>query len=329
MTSQYILECRQETAYASSQNGSWSNNLSKTVILEKGDQLQLKNVFIDTVKTNQSKVNFDEDTELRLSTCAYMINNFIINKTFYDGVDAGSPRPLPTKPDGLIYFTARSTPTGTPNLRRIQSIDFSEVKASRATFGGFAVALEWSLSGVKSYKVINIPAQNRIGKRRYTADVDFITDDMDSITFSPDDLKELDDNNVRFNKPATPPLFTELFWTPYVLTTSITIPKGSYEPNVFCQMINDEMTKPTKIDQNDAIVQNDILYTTKDKQSTTNFGMIAEDADTRLDSRNGGYIWTDGHGGYWLGSSQFDLAFDDVSSTFYFKFLHMPNYDVN
>ena len=68
-----ILECSQQKAKLVHSNGDWETTFQSPVSLHEGDQLIIRNSFIDTKKApNTGEISVDEDTEL-VMTFGYYI----------------------------------------------------------------------------------------------------------------------------------------------------------------------------------------------------------------------------------------------------------------
>tara|TARA_R110001632_G_scaffold11851_2_gene41968 strand:- start:2321 stop:4237 length:1917 start_codon:yes stop_codon:yes gene_type:complete len=118
-----ILKLRQEESVPTANNGSWTTTLSKPVVIEEGDQIQIKSAFIDT--SQQSNVSVDQDFTAYITTAKYLTN-------YYLAADAGSNNPFRFStythtddsaqgPDNQKYWACERLP-GNDHNRLLESI---------------------------------------------------------------------------------------------------------------------------------------------------------------------------------------------------------------
>ena len=63
-----ILECNQQKASVVHENGNWENTFASPVTISEGDQLIIRNSFIDTKKSpTAGEISVDKDTEISLT----------------------------------------------------------------------------------------------------------------------------------------------------------------------------------------------------------------------------------------------------------------------
>ena len=82
MSKSIILELRQEDSNikpllldGKTQNGDYEVNLDNPVLLEDGDQVQVKSVYLDTAQSGSGTIHLQNDTACTL-TCAYYQQNY-------------------------------------------------------------------------------------------------------------------------------------------------------------------------------------------------------------------------------------------------------------
>ena len=69
----YILELSQQKSENVRQDGDWVTNLSdKNILIESGDEVSVKNVFLDTVSQSNGKVNISDDLTLTIGVNQYL-----------------------------------------------------------------------------------------------------------------------------------------------------------------------------------------------------------------------------------------------------------------
>jgi len=71
MSQSIILSLRQQESNSVQRNGVWETTLDHPVLLEAGDTVQVKSVFLDTVADT---IELDEDTEITMTALLYLCN---------------------------------------------------------------------------------------------------------------------------------------------------------------------------------------------------------------------------------------------------------------
>lgn len=69
-----IIECREAEAQVNNNAGDWSTKIQEHVVVEEGDEITIRNVFIDTEATESEKIVIPFDIELKLSNYKYLID---------------------------------------------------------------------------------------------------------------------------------------------------------------------------------------------------------------------------------------------------------------
>ena len=69
-----IIECREAEAQVNNNSGDWSTKIQQHVVVEEGDEITIRNVFIDTQATESQKIVIPFDIELKLSNYKYLID---------------------------------------------------------------------------------------------------------------------------------------------------------------------------------------------------------------------------------------------------------------
>jgi hypothetical protein len=71
MQNNIIIELNEREAIHKIQNGEWISNLSKSIIIEEGDTLQLKSSMLDAIAQSAEQINIDRDLNLVLKFGLY------------------------------------------------------------------------------------------------------------------------------------------------------------------------------------------------------------------------------------------------------------------
>ena len=69
-----IIECREAEAQVNNNAGDWSTKIQEHVVVEEGDEINIRNVFIDTEATESEKIVIPFDIELQMANYKYLID---------------------------------------------------------------------------------------------------------------------------------------------------------------------------------------------------------------------------------------------------------------
>jgi hypothetical protein len=103
-----ILECREADASTSSNIGDWETILAQPLVIEKGDQVLLKNCIVDTTTVTEDNIIIESDTDLTFVAYPYITNYQYNDKSYFSGIktdpgEAGKPL-SPKQPDSNRYY---------------------------------------------------------------------------------------------------------------------------------------------------------------------------------------------------------------------------------
>ena len=112
-----ILKLREQESVLSKNNGSYTTNLSKPILIETGDQVQIKSAFLDT--TIEQNITVEEPFTATLTTCRYLTN-------FYLGSDAQTTNPfrgggVAGQPPGdaqMVFTATGPTQPASPDMKK-------------------------------------------------------------------------------------------------------------------------------------------------------------------------------------------------------------------
>jgi len=101
-----VIELSRYSSNDSPSNSIWTNNLSRPVTIEQGDELIIKQAFIDTRQIDQASIEIPQDIEWTLQFTYYLINHGINLSTYtYEQSPLNFKIDFtPSNPDGLPYF---------------------------------------------------------------------------------------------------------------------------------------------------------------------------------------------------------------------------------
>ena len=171
--SNYIIECRNKEALLlnpSLENGDYNTTIQDKIMLEEGDTIMLKSAYIDTKATSEQKIIIDEPLDLTLDYISYVMNqsgsihmSSDSQRTILDNTvvpPAPKTEQDPVINDGRLYLMCSKT-AGQANLRELKGIQFDVADATKPTFGGFNVFVNFTdANGDKKSIKEQVPIQN-------------------------------------------------------------------------------------------------------------------------------------------------------------------------
>lgn len=117
-----ILKLREQESTLTENNGSYTTTLAKSILLEEGDQVQIKSAIIDT--TAETTITVEKDFTASITTAKYLTNYY--DSTTPNGPGVGAP----TNPFAHMMFTGEvGSPTGNtpgPDLKKYWSCDHTD-----------------------------------------------------------------------------------------------------------------------------------------------------------------------------------------------------------
>jgi hypothetical protein len=345
-----ILEFRQKDSNNVVANGSYENTLNNdSIMINPGDQISIKNVFLDT--TSQSQFKFDNDVILKINFGVYIVDWWDGNegeKQNYQSFD-GPPgdtdqiltggRFIPYKEidvsggldPGVFEFISQLQfflPANIDNQNTLNLIwNYQDVnnqpQVLHKTFGPGTFR---SPGGPGSFFVNNV---NLIVRRNTFIDAkgnfgQYVQAGFPNAAYGepPWQINEgpLPDQPVNLQKP-------------YQFNVELTFPKGVYSPNELGLKLSETLTN-NSFSSNSTPIANPFL-----KYASQFFSGAVEPDGTGGNIPTGGIYWVrddltsrfqilgGGNNSAFVGASQIDFSFDAVSQKFNIDFLHFPLLD--
>lgn len=333
-----ILELSQEKATNNNglvrANGDWTTNLIKEIELNEGDELALKNVFIDTTSITTSSILIEDDLELSISF-GYYINNWdTTGKTFY-----GAENENINFVNGEDYIAVKAK-SQKASVAWIESYNATyEEGHSKHFFGDCTITLEYTnMWGVVVKNSYNIPKTRKVLKyatvpinnwydtsqpvKILTSQQTFYDHNLKTPTF-PINNKTNADFIIKGGGSAGN---TQIH--PITNTTIIDLPAGNYQPDELSEYLSEQMSK-NNISNIDGLLNSpflktwDTLPTEPDGSSTTN--------EIYFMDKTGNYLfkYNNTTDKFLVGASQIQFTYEPTFNKFNIDFIHTPNYDTS
>lgn len=315
-TTNTIIECRQKDSEMVNANGDWTNILTEKVLIEPGDQIAIKSVFIDTLSSTSQNLVLEKDVTLELQNIIY----------HYDWFTAGKKTPYapPTfehpSGDPFILTTAKQNGSLPADYFYYTKGKFSYTGDS-TVWGGFNIKLQYTDANGdihKATRYLPTAAKDRTDSREI--DIDIVGKDM-QIT----NMSDFPGHHTKFDSWTKQAPGGTYSIVPSVFDTTITISAGSYSPSDIAEKI----TSLLSVNSAGQYVSNYPVSSSFLKASKQ-FPDASTAGETEPFFKDDGtaYMKFDTTGDdYYIGSNQIALEFDQNVGKFYWKYIHMPKYD--
>lgn len=327
-----IIQLSQKDPLASvERNGQYSLTVQNNITVKKGDNIIMKNAFLDTSAFDSQQIILDTDTTLEFDFTEYIMHN----QTFTNAI---SGRAADARWDGVLGKT------GLPlfeckyvqqdlNKVIIDSINFfKNIDGSFSGWGGITTTIQYktwdgtttsthfrippfsSDSGVLNYKVENLSIH---------------AEDNSIKDITPPELvkkgKYVPDNNV-YSTGQT----VEAVLQPVVDKHTMVLSKGVYQPAEIAAVITEKAQTARNANifyPNDEAINAPFLSEVSGQPAIESM-TCAGPATYLVSGTNQPYpvdIKFQGTG-YWKGASQVVLEYDDAINKFFWSYLHTPAY---
>jgi hypothetical protein len=320
------IECSARDALVKSlgkENSEWENNTTYPINLKAGDQVVLKNVFIDT---GGSDITLSEPLNISGLFGFYDVNytwakdnDNNIEKTGFNGLDDSDYNYYLAWDNDVASVTVKSFRCDFAVPSSCGFIDVI-IQASFTYDTETETGLTWKMNAGKRLTCANRP---------YTIELADWGGEVSGVI--PTSIRNVQPNDpnavfvpnsfVLEDGPATSTLLTNTF--------SMTIDAGSYTRDQLAKIITDNLSSIQELNQAASFESsNPFLFRTDNAKWTDNRLRFYEVGKSPNDVPNPEYYVYKDHTGaltpYWMGASQVSLIWDDAANHFSWDFLHTP-----
>jgi len=314
-----IIELRQ-TANVDT-NGDYQVSLANNpLILMPGDQLSIKNAFIDTKNINDNEIILPNPYTFELtvlkcnrnffnSTAAAAVSPKIYKNNNYDHI---------TLTDGDMYMVCNEAGISTDyELVNFVQLEYVVVHV-KVKHGPVAYNFVYEgVDGNKHTKVLKIDTE-AVQAGHNVINMNIVV--KKGTLVAPD--RALLKNNIKIDTFDTSPYDKVSAYKPRTSTVSFTLPAGNYTPDRFCEEFNIQLTSANPTSGND--IGSALLAHTKNYNSTNQSRPFVRTDGNGIFTYSQNYSTTDKPVLY--GSNQCALEYDDQLG--FFKFVnHYPLYN--
>ena len=335
------LELRQETASNVNSPGDFRTILNTPITIEENDEISIVKSFIDTTSQIETSINIKNDVIMEFEFYKW------INNIFLDGKSAPG---TDVKLDGMKHIACNKIdhPGGLPGFEIIDSIVVTLFDDSTLAVGGITIIFDYTddqnfprainiwiprteLNDFTNYLEVPVGVIVKTGSfissPRNNALV--INSEPYNTAYSTNVVPKPQKYDIGLNSGiVVSPVSGSASYTPISYKKQIYINKGNYTPEQLADKITTLMTSNLQkaispASPGNSGVDNSLLTSSKGDTKTY---VNTESSYANSPSQVGvGFVFS-GTTFVWVGSSQFALEYDTVSSRFLFKDIHTPIY---
>lgn len=321
--SNIIIECRNKEADLVVSNGDWTTTLQESLTLNNGDSIFVKNSFIDTQATSSQKIIIPQDINIEMDIGFYKNLNNITG--LEAGIGVNPPAPVVNFGDYVLCILKSSV----QDEFIIQDLSFTRFNSREINKAVDIIITYTDYDGVVKNVTEHIK-ENISGSIEVFSLKGVLS--QTELIFEPtlDVLKEsynikLDTFNFDLTNGKTVAI-------PYTQKLETIIPQGNYDPDDLCELINSKFSVgilngfyfggDNLVLLNSEELQSE--YRTPTNTNKYEFTLAASnEIPTYYISSMKNFNSTNA---IWLGTNQFELAFNSSTKTFQWNYLHFPYY---
>lgn len=332
-----IIEARQSKSNSGDVAGDFGVTLVDKLVINDGDELGIRSVFIDTTTTDSAHITIKDDLTMTIKNYCYLSDIGVYNDMEIIRLDDitytnGTTPYFPTGDIGVA-----STITAAPQaLTKIANMTFMKgsFTTSQKYWGNdFLFEINYTdANGDASQYKIKIPP-TPVNQKEYIHEMSIIlpTANIPSITLTPSSRYANKQYNIKPVSIADDTIQQSVgayqVVHPVEFTTTFTLPKGSYSPEDLGAYVTREMTT---IDSSTADVtypgnvlegSSSLMYMLTNASTTANYFVTATTGAKILKYKQPNTLHK------LIGSTQFTLTWDDIIKKFKFEYTHTPYYD--
>lgn len=266
----YTLELRQKEAQVINANGDYDFIVQEKILLEEGDSVVMKSVYIDTEASSNQKINVPHDLTLTMDYIKWWRYYFVkkVEGTDSSVLQVGESDPLDPTNDTYILSDAQNTSgSGAGDIAFSNDLFFRSFGSyGTPDGGGFDLLIEYKTFSNEDASIrISIPKFKSGGKLSGTnvklskalvwRKDGYPSLGNDGLKFTPSKAEMASKYNTQWEPDFSEGLGGEIFVEPRQETATVNLEQGAYSPVDLCNSINTQLTRFSK-----ASGSTDLLY---------------------------------------------------------------------
>jgi len=343
-----ILKLREAEASAKRTNGDFKMELNNSFKIKEGDQLAIKQVYLDTISASGELIEIDEDIEIKADVVRYIVNQ-PSDQTY--PAPNGATRMKQYVPanataaangDGEIYIACKRAQTPA-NVEKVKKVKWNVPHRSNNMVGGLTLQFSYTrIDGSVGRHHVRISREKAnfypSGGKEDDIDLKIAGQSFTLVSPSREVIKKhgIDPASIKIVYDDVKPNVGEEQAEPIIHQFSMDLKKGVYSPTQIASLITDRMTR---INASGAIGNNPAggLYPVNNPFLGTIIQQTQQEANLFFCRADGGQLIKYNQFGVgqlaetasedrFLGASQVALQYDDSHKKMEFSILHTPIY---
>lgn len=345
-----VLQLRQKdkgvNVYA---NGDYQISLDTELVLNPNDRIDVNSAYIDTTNYSSDQIIIDEDTVLSLDFVKYLNVYDILSRGDAWAYSSNNANAIVEEnKDAVLCQIYKADPL----FSLVETITFSKTDTRNEEWGGFVVDFVYQPVNVTpivtTFFQISVPTLPPTQSTYVVSDINiaFFTSFGISIQavfgLDPSTGQQVPKKLSNFftvYDGFTSNVLTQNAIIPQVISRQIVLPKGRYNPNDLCELINKDMTQAEGIGNGDngsqeVLIENGLVETAYIQTFITTTANVANLQKILITTNQfddlgkvQAYVPTGNGASFsFIGTNQFSLEYNASTNRFEFSFLHFPIY---
>lgn len=256
--SSVVVECRNKTSDNVIQNGDWTTSLNENILVQAGDQIIVKDSFIDTQQSSSSKILLEDDTTVYMDVGYYIINDDQSHFTIFAGSDPVPASTRNLKPLVLcLNVTGLDADDGLVTVFTLETID----KTSKSIAGNITFTWSNDVPALPQEVTVFIPELTSTDKYSVREVIGNIVKRTGGVTGI-----NLTESNLKISSITYQSVSNKSLQLPFIQSIGIDLEKGNYDPDELMELMNRKINANNLVSSDYQTDSGRILQTAKQLQ---------------------------------------------------------------
>jgi len=321
--SSIVVECRNKTSDNVIRNGDWTTSLNENILVQAGDQIIVKDSFIDTQQSSSSKILLEDDTTVYMDVGYYVINDDQSHFTIFAGSDPVPASTRNLKPLVLcLNVNGLDADDGLVTVFTLETID----KTSKSIPSNITFTWSNDVPALPQEVTVFIPELNATDKYSVREVIGNIVKRAGGVTGI-----NLTESNLKISSITYQSVSNKSLQLPFIQSIGIDLEKGNYDPDELMELMNRKINANNLVNSDYQTDSGRILQTAKqfqDRYDSQSFS-ISDPTSTEILFQIKAMQNTSDPSipDIYLGSSICEFSYSQETKDFEINRLHTPYYD--
>ena len=321
--SSIVVECRNKTSDNVIRNGDWTTSLNENILVQAGDQIIVKDSFIDTQQSSSSKILLEDDTTVYMDVGYYVINDDQSHFTIFAGSDPVPASTRNLKPLVLcLNVNGLDADDGLVTVFTLETID----KTSKSIPSNITFTWSNDVPALPQEVTVFIPELNATDKYSVREVIGNIVKRAGGVTGI-----NLTESNLKISSITYQSVTNKSLQLPFIQSIGIDLEKGNYDPDELMELMNRKINANNLVNSDYQTDSGRILQTAKqfqDRYDSQSFS-ISDPTSTEILFQIKAMQNTSDPSipDIYLGSSICEFSYSQETKDFEINRLHTPYYD--